>query len=146
MNCDLHVHSHFSDGTASPAEIVAMARKLGLSAVALTDHNTVSGLERFMRAADGKKVQAVAGMELSTVFDGKEVHMLGLFLPRDSWPLLEEKMQGIAVFSENLSANCDHLAALKETLPLEQVWLFILAPIAGAMFAGLLYKKMFETK
>lgn len=93
MFCDLHAHSVYSDGTCTPEEVIALAEERSLAAVALTDHNTVSGLERFMRAADGKKVQAVAGMELSTVFDGAETHMLGLFLPRSGWPLLEEKMQ-----------------------------------------------------
>ncbi|MBR2053679.1 MAG: PHP domain-containing protein, partial [Clostridia bacterium] len=63
MFCDLHAHSVYSDGTCTPEEVIALAEERNLAAVALTDHNTVSGLERFMRAADGKKVQAVAGME-----------------------------------------------------------------------------------
>ena len=41
--CDLHLHSYYSDGTCSPAEIVSKARELGLSVIALTDHNTVKG-------------------------------------------------------------------------------------------------------
>lgn len=93
--CDLHAHSVYSDGTCTPAEIVELAEQCGLSAVALTDHNTVSGLRPFMQAAAGKKVKAVPGIELSTVFDGKEVHMLGLFLPETGWPLLQEKMTAV---------------------------------------------------
>ena len=64
--CDLHTHSKFSDGTDSPKEIIELAEKLSLSAVALTDHNTVSGLAEFLREAEGKQVNAVAGIEIST--------------------------------------------------------------------------------
>ena len=48
--CDLHTHSHFSDGTLSPTQLVRMAEETGLSAVALCDHNTVLGLPEFMAA------------------------------------------------------------------------------------------------
>ena len=51
--CDLHTHSAYSDGTLMPAEIVAEAEKIGLGAVALTDHNTVAGLPELFRAAQG---------------------------------------------------------------------------------------------
>jgi len=81
VNCDLHVHSHFSDGTASPTEIVAMARKLGL-VVALTDHNTTSGLPEFVRAAKDAGVTAVPGIELSVDWMGRELHLVGLFFGR----------------------------------------------------------------
>lgn len=112
MFCDLHAHSVYSDGTCTPEEVIALAEERSLAAVALTDHNTVSGLERFMWAADGKKVQAVAGMELSTVFDGAETHMLGLFLPRSGWPLLEEKMQVLLQNKEE--SNRRLIAALQQ--------------------------------
>ncbi len=93
MNCDLHVHSHFSDGTASPAEIVAMARELGLSAVALTDHNTTSGLPEFVRAAKDAGVTAVPGIELSVDWMGRELHLVGLFLEPRHYARLEEVSQ-----------------------------------------------------
>lgn len=78
--CDLHTHSCFSDGTESPAGIVARALGLGLSAVALTDHNTVAGLPEFLDAARGNPIRAVGGVEISTGYQGKELHILGLFL------------------------------------------------------------------
>ena len=76
--CDLHTHSLFSDGTATPAEIVDQALAAGLWAVALTDHNTVTGLEDFEKAAKGKNIEAIAGVEITTKFKGKELHMVGL--------------------------------------------------------------------
>ena len=84
--CDLHTHSHYSDGTCSPAEILPEAEKLGLSAVALTDHNTLEGLPEFLDAARGSSVQAIAGVEISTGYGGKELHIVGLFLPEDRFP------------------------------------------------------------
>ena len=61
--CDLHTHSVFSDGTWTPSQIIEKAGSLGLSSVALCDHNTVSGLPDFIKAAEGK-----------------EKHLLGLFI------------------------------------------------------------------
>ncbi len=76
--CDLHTHSTYSDGTWTPAQLIAGAEKAGLSAVALTDHNTVAGLPDFLRAAEESKVEAVPGVEFSTEYRGRELHILGL--------------------------------------------------------------------
>ena len=81
--CDLHTHSTYSDGTCTPAEIIAKAEVLGLSAVALTDHNTVAGVPDFLAAARGSAVEAIPGVELSTNYGETELHILGLFLPPD---------------------------------------------------------------
>lgn len=78
--CDLHTHSLFSDGTLTPAELLDEAERIGLSSIALTDHNTVSGLPDFLAAAEGRKVEAVAGIEFSTDYNGTELHILGLFI------------------------------------------------------------------
>ncbi len=79
--CDLHVHSNFSDGTYTPAEIISRAAEIGLSAVALCDHNTVDGLSNFIEAAEGTDVTAIAGAEFSVDYGGRELHLLGLFIP-----------------------------------------------------------------
>lgn len=79
MNCDLHTHTVHSDGSYTPAELVAEAKEKNLI-IALTDHNTVSGLVEFMAEADRFGVTAVGGVELSTVYGGKEFHLLGLFI------------------------------------------------------------------
>ena len=79
--CDLHTHSTYSDGTCTPAEIIAQADALGLSAVALTDHNTVAGIPDFLAAARDSCVEAIPGVEISTGYHGTEVHIVGLFLP-----------------------------------------------------------------
>lgn len=81
MSCDLHTHSTFSDGTCTPEEIVSAAEALGLTAVALCDHNDVDGLPRFLRAAEGGRAAAVPGTEISTDYEGTELHIVGLFVP-----------------------------------------------------------------
>lgn len=78
--CDLHTHSVYSDGTLTPAELVAEAKKIGLSAVALTDHNTVAGLPEFVSATENSGVLAVPGVEFSTDYGNTELHILALFL------------------------------------------------------------------
>ena len=80
MKCDLHTHSVFSDGTFTPAEIIDSAIEIGLSAVALCDHNTVDGLSCLMSAAKGKSIDAIPGAEFSVDLNGKELHLLGLFI------------------------------------------------------------------
>lgn len=88
MACDLHTHSNHSDGTLSPRELAAEAGRLGLI-IALTDHNTVSGLPDFLAEAERLGVTAVPGVELSTDWEGTELHLLGLFLPPEQFPALE---------------------------------------------------------
>lgn len=78
--CDLHAHSVFSDGTFTPAELIDEAIARGLSALALTDHNTISGLNDFTAAAEGKPIDIVPGVEFTTDYKGTELHIHGLFI------------------------------------------------------------------
>ena len=78
--CDLHTHSHFSDGTYSPAELVKEAEAKGLSAIMLCDHNTVDGLVEFFAAAKGTAVEAIGGVEFSTDYGDVELHIIGMFI------------------------------------------------------------------
>lgn len=90
--CDLHTHSVFSDGTDTPARIVEEAVALGLSAVALCDHNNVDGLPDFLAAAEGKPIRAVAGAEFTVDYEGTELHLLGLFIPEEAFAILSEML------------------------------------------------------
>ena len=103
--CDLHTHSSFSDGTDSPAQLLAAAEAAGLSAVALTDHNTTSGLPDFLRAAEGSPVEAVCGAEFSVDWEGTELHLLGLFLPPASFATIETRMEPFHRAKEESNLN-----------------------------------------
>ena len=74
------MHSTAADGSVAPAEVVAAAHQAGLSAIALTDHDTVDGVAAARVAGDALGVRVVAGVELSAVDDGDEIHVLGLHL------------------------------------------------------------------
>lgn len=74
---DLHIHSYFSDGDYKPQEIIAEAERKGLQAVSLTDHDCVDGLEEFLRAASKSPLKAIPGIELSSVFEDEDIHILG---------------------------------------------------------------------
>lgn len=78
--CDLHTHSCYSDGTYTPGELISEAERIGLSAIALCDHNTIDGLPDFASAAEASKVRAVPGIEFSVDYNGTELHLLGLFI------------------------------------------------------------------
>lgn len=74
---DLHCHSIFSDGSCTPEELVQLAEKAGLTALALTDHDTTDGLARFLKAGEGLSVETVSGIELSAEYGEKTLHILG---------------------------------------------------------------------
>ncbi len=74
---DLHVHSCHSDGTLTPSELVELAVSKNLAAFALTDHDTVNGIPEALRAAEGLSLKVIPGVELSTDYNGTEVHILG---------------------------------------------------------------------
>jgi predicted metal-dependent phosphoesterase TrpH len=74
---DLHTHTTASDGLHAPEENVRMAREAGLAAVAITDHDTVAGLPAAYREGARLGVTVVAGVEISTVANGQDIHVLG---------------------------------------------------------------------
>lgn len=106
--CDLHTHSDHSDGTCTPAEVIALAREAGLQAVALCDHNTVSGLPEFLAAAQG--IEAVPGTEFSTDYKGTELHILALFIEPEHYAAITEKAERYLIDKEQ--SNIDLCAAL----------------------------------
>jgi len=76
VRIDLHTHSHRSDGSDSPAQVVAAAAARGLDVIALTDHDTAEGWAEATAAADGSAVVVLSGMEISCQHAGTGVHLL----------------------------------------------------------------------
>lgn len=79
---DLHTHSNYSDGTCTPAELIARAVEKGLVAVALTDHDTVAGIDDAINSAkeQAAPLKLIPGTELSAAYKEKDIHMVGLFV------------------------------------------------------------------
>ena len=86
---DLHVHTTHSDGVCSPCEVVRAAAAVGLTALAITDHDTVSALAIARPEARRCGVELIDGVELTCGLQGREVHVLGLFIDPDDGPLLD---------------------------------------------------------
>src|SRR5262245_13877727 len=85
---DLHTHTVHSDGSYTPAEIVDLARRSGLPAVAITDHDTLDGIAP-ARAAARDAIEIVPGVEITARFRGRELHLLGYSFREDDPPLCE---------------------------------------------------------
>ena len=79
---DLHTHSNASDGTLSPTELIEEAAKRGISALALTDHDTMAGIPEASRAAEGFGIRLIHGVEMEIAFEPGECHLLGLRISR----------------------------------------------------------------
>src|SRR5262245_56433219 len=84
---DLHIHTTCSDGTYTPAQVVDLARRSGMPAVAITDHDTIAALEPARQAA-GNRLEIVPGLELTERFRGAELHLLGYSFSEDDDALL----------------------------------------------------------
>ena len=76
---DFHMHTIESDGDYTPTEVVIMAKESNVNIIAITDHNTVNGVEEAIEAGEWLGVKVIPGIELSTRFQGKKTHVLGYF-------------------------------------------------------------------
>lgn len=81
---DLHVHSTYSDGSLTPEELVSLALTSGLSAFALTDHDTTEGVDQAVDAAAGTGLEVIPGIEFSTRFLHRDIHILGYWIDHHS--------------------------------------------------------------
>lgn len=112
---DLHTHSCVSDGTLTPAELADYAYKHNLSAIALTDHDTVKGIPEAQKAADslradGADFRLVPGVELSLGFGKKDIHMLGLFIDPVSEKLTKALLEAEQERNDRNRKMADNLA------------------------------------
>ena len=119
---DLHLHSHFSDGTYSPGELVAQARSHGLSAIALTDHDSVEGCAATAQACAEVGIEFIAGTELTAEQDGNELHLLGYFIDTQDPALLVQLARFQTVRQNRIREMVARLNKLKVPLSAEAVF------------------------
>ncbi len=121
MNCDLHTHTVHSDGSYTTAELAAAANEKNLI-IALTDHNTVSGLPEFTAEADRLGVTGVGGVELSCVYEGREFHLLGLFIEPEHYGEVEGLCTEYHVLKEKSNVDLiDKLASIGYDINYESI-------------------------
>jgi predicted metal-dependent phosphoesterase TrpH len=86
---DLHTHTTASDGVLSPSSLVALAADCDVRVLGITDHDTVAGVAEAVAASEAAGIGVVAGIEISSRYEDRNVHVLGLFLDSDARPLRE---------------------------------------------------------
>jgi 3',5'-nucleoside bisphosphate phosphatase len=95
LNIDLHTHSNCSDGSLTPTELVELAATAGVEVLALTDHDTVVGLDDAQRAAAAQGLKLVPGVEISASWRAQAIHVLGLWID-PSTPALRARLHAQA--------------------------------------------------
>src|SRR5678816_4513044 len=90
MFADLHLHTNFSDGTFTPEELAGHGQRLGFSALALSDHDTVEGCTRMAAACATASIEFIPAAELTAELEDNELHLLGYFLDTTDAHLLTE--------------------------------------------------------
>jgi predicted metal-dependent phosphoesterase TrpH len=109
---DLHVHTTHSDGLCSPGEVVRSAAAVGLDALAITDHDTMTALPSARLEADRLGIELIAGVELTAEADGREIHLLAYFV-RDDDPALRSATDALRLGrTERLDRMIDLLNGL----------------------------------
>ena len=121
---DLHTHSTASDGTYAPAEVAELAKTIGLSAIALTDHDTIDGLEEFERTGKALGVETIPGIEFAALWDRyhrPEIHIVGLGIDRNH-TLLLERMKEIKKSRDLRNQKmCEKLSSIGLHITLDEV-------------------------
>jgi 3',5'-nucleoside bisphosphate phosphatase len=118
---DLHTHTVHSDGTTKPEDNASMAKAIGLSGLALTDHDTVTGWAQMRDACTQHGLVFVPGIELSTERDGRSVHLLGYWVDPDDAALLAECDRLRNERLRRADEICAKLAALGMPVDVERV-------------------------
>jgi predicted metal-dependent phosphoesterase TrpH len=142
LNIDLHTHSNYSDGSLSPAALIERAAAAGVQVLALTDHDTLAGLDEAQRAANSLGLKLVPGVEISASWRSQAIHVLGLWIDPASPELCQVldaqgelrriRMRKICARLEKLSLPGAELLAAVEGNP----GLPTRAHLAAAMVAG----------
>jgi hypothetical protein len=119
---DLHLHSRFSDGTYAPEEVVAQAQRCELSAIALTDHDSVEGCAATAQACAVVGIEFIAGTELTAEQAGNELHLLGYFVDTHNERLLTQIAKCQVVRQDRIREMVSKLNKLRVPLSADAVF------------------------
>ncbi len=87
---DLHIHTYYSDSTSSPQEVIDQAVEKALTCISITDHDVLDGIAPAKEAGGAVNVEVIPGIELSSEFEGKDIHILGYFVDYKQGPLVDK--------------------------------------------------------
>ena len=122
MTADLHLHTNFSDGTFTPEELAAEAKRHNFHAIALTDHDTMEGCARAAAACRDAGIQFIPASELTAEQDGIELHLLGYFLDSENATLKEQLSKFQEVRQNRIHEITERLHGLGVQLKAESVF------------------------
>lgn len=126
MSADLHCHSTFSDGTATPTEVVKLALEKGLKGLSITDHDTVSAYPELIEATKGTSLKIISGVEFSSAHRDTPIHILGYSFKLDHPKIIElvnfhttRRIERNQQILKNLNAHGLKISLedIKETMP-----------------------------
>jgi predicted metal-dependent phosphoesterase TrpH len=122
MPADLHIHTTFSDGTDTPEKVVELAKAAGLTAIAITDHDGIAGIEPAVKKGNEVGLEVVPGIELTSETPGAEIHVLGYFIDYRSPQLLQTIAKIQNGRRDRIYKICDKLKGLGIDLRPEEVF------------------------
>ena len=140
---DLHLHSTCSDGLDTPEELVGIALASGYEAISVTDHDTVEGVERALEAAKDTSLEIIPGIELSSMDNDQDIHILGYYIDHNNPDFIEN----IAFFTQKRYERAEEIVGCLNRLGLDVSFDTVLkiahgAPIGRPHIAeALLYEK-----
>lgn len=121
MHLDLHIHTTCSDGALGPEEVAQQARRAGLHAIAVTDHDTTAGVARAQAAGEAAGLRVIPGVELSCSWGSREIHLLAYGIAPDhpSLAAVTSRMGGLR--RERVVAMVERLRGLGVAIQLDDV-------------------------
>jgi len=118
---DLHCHTTASDGIKTPSELIDFAIEKNVGILAITDHDTVSGLEEAVNYASGREFVLIPGIEFSIDYQGGSFHLVGLHVDHRYTPLIEKTLHLQDVRDKRIYRIIDDLEKHKIEIPVEDV-------------------------
>jgi hypothetical protein len=116
---DLHMHTNASDGRSTPEELVARASAVGIRTLSVTDHDTMASVPAASRAAAAAGIELVPGIEMTAVYDGRDVHVLGYYVDADARELREHTETQRTSRVQRAREIADRLASLGAPIDIE---------------------------
>lgn len=144
MKVDLHLHSFYSDGRLSPAEVVEKCKDLGLETISLTDHENVDGLPGALQAGQKLGIKVIPGVELDSSYQGEEHHILGYLIDHQNKGLKDVFIRRRQTRMPYIEQVINNLRALGFKVDLEEVIAQIKGSVHRSHIAWVVFHQNFQ--
>lgn len=121
MKIDLHIHSHYSDGMLSPAELIERAVKEDIKIISLTDHDNINGIDKMVNLGERENIEVIPGIEISANMGRQEFHILGYYIDHKSEVLLSKLEKWSNFRSNQVEKMCHNLNQMGYRIDFENI-------------------------